>query len=336
MNFRKILFPFSILYDGVTTLRNYAYDKGWKESTKYEIPVISVGNLSVGGTGKSPMVELLISFLKEDYKVAVLSRGYKRKTSGFLEVLEASTTEEVGDEPLQFKHKFPKVTVAVCADRRMGIEKLKQKAEVIILDDAFQHRKVKPALSILLTPFQNLFLDDLVLPAGNLRESKKGMERADIIVITKIPDGTAYAKLQKIQFRMKLKEHQSMYFSKISYDSSIHGISESLPLDYLKDKSFTLVTGIANPKPLVDFLKEKNFNFQHQKFPDHHHFSTSEIENLQKEELILTTEKDFKRLSNRLQKRALYYLPITTRFLHKEEGAFEREVLNRIEYHRKF
>ncbi len=336
MNFRKILFPFSILYDGVTTLRNYAYDKGWKESTEYEIPVISVGNLSVGGTGKSPMVELLISFLKEDYKVAVLSRGYKRKTSGFLEVLESSTTEEVGDEPLQFKHKFPEVTVAVCADRRMGIEKLKQKAEVIILDDAFQHRKVKPALSILLTPFSNLFLDDLVLPAGNLRESKKGMERADIIVITKIPDGTAYAKLQKIQFRMKLKEHQSMYFSKISYDSSIHGISESLPLDYLKDKSFILVTGIANPKPLVDFLKEKNFNFQHQKFPDHHHFSTSEIENLQKEELILTTEKDFKRLSNRLQKRALYYLPITTRFLHKEEGAFEREILNRIEYHRKF
>jgi tetraacyldisaccharide 4'-kinase len=336
MNFRKILFPFSILYDGVTTLRNYVYDKGWKESSEYEIPVISVGNLSVGGTGKSPMVELLISFLKEDYKIAVLSRGYKRKTSGFLEVLEVSTTEEVGDEPLQFKHKFPEVTVAVCANRREGIEKLKQKAEVIILDDAFQHRKVKPTLNILLTPFSNLFLDDLVLPAGNLRESKKGMERADIIVITKIPDGTAYATLQKIQFRMKLKEHQSIYFSKITYDTSIHGMSESLPLDYLKDKPFTLVTGIANPKPLVDFLYEENFNFTHKKFPDHHHFSNFEIENLQKEELILTTEKDYKRLSNRFQKRALYYLPITTTFLHKEEGAFEREVLNRIEYYRKF
>lgn len=336
MNFRKILFPFSILYDGVTTLRNYAYDKGWKESTEYEIPVISVGNLSVGGTGKSPMVELLISFLKEDYKVAVLSRGYKRKTSGFLEVLEAATTEEVGDEPLQFKHKFPEVTVAVCADRREGIEKLKQNAEIIILDDAFQHRKVKPALSILLTSYSNLFTEDLVLPAGNLRESKKGMERADIIVITKIPDGTAYAILQKIQFKMQLKEHQSIYFSKIGYDSSIYGKTESLPLEYLEDKLFTLVTGIANPAPLVEFLQQKNYKFQHQKFPDHHHFSTSEIEKLQKEDLILTTEKDFKRLSSRLQKRALYYLPISTRFLHKEEDAFKREVLNRMEYYRKF
>ena len=317
-------------------MRNYAYDKGWKESTEYEIPVISVGNLSVGGTGKSPMVELLISILNEDYKVAVLSRGYKRNTSGFLEVQALSTAEEVGDEPLQFKHKFPEVTIAVCADRREGIEKLKQKAEVLILDDAFQHRKVKPALSILLTSYSNLFIEDLVLPAGNLRESKRGMNRADIIVITKIPDGTAYAKLQEIQHRMQLKEHQSIYFSKIGYDTSIHGISEGLPLGYLKDKPFTLVTGIANPTPLVEFLKQKNFKFQHQKFPDHHHFSTSEIEKLQKEDIILTTEKDFKRLSSRLQKRALYYLPITTVFLYKEEGAFEREVLNRIEYFRKY
>ncbi|MBW2936598.1 tetraacyldisaccharide 4'-kinase [Aureisphaera sp. CAU 1614] len=336
MNFRKFLFPFSILYDGVTSLRNYAYDKGWKDSTEYEIPVISVGNLSVGGTGKSPMVELLISILNEDYKVAVLSRGYKRKTSGFLEVQALSTAEEVGDEPLQFKHKFPEVTIAVCADRREGIEKLKLKAEVIILDDAFQHRKVKPALSILLTSYSNLFIEDLVLPAGNLRESKRGMERADIIVITKIPDGTAYAKLQEVQHRMQLKEHQSIYFSIIGYDDSIYGKTESLPLEYLENKAFTLVTGIANPTPLVEFLEQKNFTFQHQKFSDHHHFSTSEIEKLQKEDLILTTEKDFKRLSNRLQKRALYYLPITTVFLHKEEGAFEREVLNRIEYFRKY
>lgn len=331
MNFRKILYPFSIIYDGVTALRNYAYDKGWKESTEFDIPVISVGNLSVGGTGKSPMVELLITILRDDYKVAVLSRGYKRKTTGFKEVLSSSTAEEVGDEPLQFKHKFPETTVAVCANRREGIEKLKQKAELIILDDAFQHRKVKAALSILLTPFDNLFIDDLVLPAGNLRESKKGMERADIVVITKIPDGTAYAKLQEIQFRMQLKPHQSIYFSKIGYDRSIYGLSENLPLEYLKDKPFTLVTGIANPKPLVSFLEQHKFKFKHRKFPDHHHFSANEIESLKQEELILTTEKDFKRLSDKLEKRALYYLPITTVFLNIAGDSFENEVFVHLE-----
>ncbi|MEZ4778396.1 MAG: tetraacyldisaccharide 4'-kinase [Flavobacteriaceae bacterium] len=336
MNFRKILYPFSILYDGVTSLRNYAYDKGWKESTEYETPVISVGNLSVGGTGKSPMVELLISFLKEDYKVAVLSRGYKRKTSGFLEVLQNNTAEEVGDEPLQFKHKFPEVTVAVCVNRREGIEKLQKKAEVIILDDAFQHRKVKPALSILLTSFSNLFLNDLLLPAGNLRESQKGKERADIIVVTKIPDGTAYATLQEIQFKMNLSSKQSIYFSKIGYDVQIHGVSESLSLEFLKDKPFTLVTGIANPKPLVDFLKKQNFNFTHKKFPDHHHFTTSEIEMLKKEELIITTEKDYKRVEDKLQKKALYYLPITTEFLHIETTAFKNDILEKLESYRKY
>lgn len=336
MNFRKILYPFSILYDGVTALRNYAYDIGWKESTEYEIPVISVGNLSVGGTGKSPMVELLISFLKEDYKVAVLSRGYKRKTSGFLEVKENATAEEVGDEPLQFKHKFPDVTVAVCADRRTGIEQLQRKAEVIILDDAFQHRKVKPAISILLTSYSNLFLDDCLLPAGNLRESQKGKKRADIFVVTKIPEGTPYASLQKIQFRMQLQSHQSIYFSKIGYESKIYGASENLPLEYLKDKPFTLVTGIANPTPLVHFLMEMNFSFRHKKFPDHHHFSPSEIENLKMEELIITTEKDYKRLHGKLQKKALYYLPITTEFLYTEDSAFKKEVLEKLENYRKY
>ena len=336
MNFRKILFPFSLLYQGVTTLRNYAYDKGWKESTMYDIPIISVGNLSVGGTGKTPMVELLISILKVDYQVAVLSRGYKRKSSGYLEVSQNATVEEVGDEPLQFKHKFPEVTVAVCADRRTGIEKLRQKAEVIILDDAFQHRKVKPALSILLTSFSNIFLEDCLLPAGNLRESQKGKERADIIVITKIPEGTPYSKLQEIQFNMQLLPHQSVYFSKIGYDGQIYSTSESLPIVYLRDKPFTLVTGIANPIPLTNFLTEKGFHFTHKKFPDHHFFTSKEIEMLKKEELILTTEKDFKRLEVQLQKKALYYLPITTEFLHIDVNAFKKEVLEHIKAYRLF
>lgn len=336
MNYRKILYPFSILYDGVTRMRNCAYDKGWKKSTKFKIPVISVGNLSVGGTGKSPMVEHLVSFLKDDYRVAVLSRGYKRKTNGYIEVSVSSTSEEVGDEPLQIKRKFPEITVAVCANRIEGIHQLEAKSELVVLDDAFQHRKVKPAFSILLTPFDDLFMDDLVLPAGNLRESKKGFERADVIVVTKCPQRVAYAKLQEIQFRMKLKEHQSIYFTSIGYGKEIQGRNESLTLEYLKDKEFTLVTGIANPEPLVAFLKQHSFQFDHLRYPDHHHFSEGEIEKLHKEDLILTTEKDFQRLSHRLDKKALYFLPIKTEFLYDRTFTFQQELKRFLEYYRKY
>lgn len=331
MNLRKLLFPFSILYDGVTSLRNLAYYQGWKESRSYPIPVISIGNLSVGGTGKSPMVEYLIDFLWKDYQVAVLSRGYKRKSKGFLEVKVASTAEEVGDEPLQFKQKFPNVTVAVCADRREGIEQLMGKAEVILLDDAFQHRKVKPSFSILLTPFDDLFMNDLVLPAGNLRESKRGASRADVVIITKCPEGVAYAKLQEIQYDMELEFPQRTFFSKISYGTMIHGVTESLQLSYLLDKPFTLVTGIANPKPLVEFLQRKNMRFKHEKFPDHHHFSDSEISALAKNEIILTTEKDYMRLRPKLEKFALYYIPIKTVILNDQDVVFKKTVLEALQ-----
>jgi len=324
--FRKLLFPFSLLYGGITALRNYFYDRGWLESRSYTIPIICVGNLSTGGTGKSPMIEFLIDFLKDDFKIAVLSRGYKRKTSGFLEVATESTAEETGDEPLQFKQNYPDVTVAVCEDRREGIKILKEKAEVILLDDAFQHRKVKADLNILLTPFHDLYIEDFMLPTGNLREPKNGAKRADIIVITKCPDGVAYSKLQEIQFNLKLQPHQKIYFSKIGYDQSIYGISETLPLEYLKGKKFTLVTGIANPKPLVDFLKEKKFQFDHEKFADHHDFNSSEIKSLKEKEIILTTEKDFMRLKDKLEKYAFYYLPIKTIILNGQKSYFKKTI----------
>lgn len=326
MKLRKFLYPFSILYDGVTRIRNLAYDRGWKSSTSFEVPVICVGNLSVGGTGKSPMIEYLISLLKSDYSVAILSRGYKRKTSGYLEVQTDHSANDVGDEPLQFKQKFPEVMVAVCANRQEGIKRLQAKAEVILLDDAFQHRKVKPNYTILLTTFDKLYIDDLVLPAGDLRESSQGASRADAIVVTKIPAGIAYAKLQEIQFRLQPQTHQRVYFSKIDYDQNIYSATDSLPLTYLKDKKFTLVTGIANPKPLTAYLTIKGYTFEHAKFPDHHDFSDSEIEQLKGKELILTTEKDYMRLHPQLQKFALYYLPIKTQFLHEGERLFEKEL----------
>jgi len=328
---RKILFPFSLLYGIITSLRNLFYDKGWFKSKSYNTPIICVGNLSTGGTGKSPMIEFLISFLKKDYQVAVLSRGYKRKTTGFKEVLSNSTAEEVGDEPLQFKQNFPETTIAVCVDRQEGIEKLKTKADVILLDDAFQHRKVKASTYILLTTFNDLYSNDYILPTGNLRESRRGAERADIILVTKCPEGVAYAKLQEIQFLLNLKPHQKIYFSKIGYDDNVFGISETLPLDYLKNKNFTLVTGIANPKPLVSYLKRKELTFEHSKFPDHHHFSTSEIKQLKEKEIILTTEKDFVRLQPKLDKFAIYYLPIKTIILKEQEEFLKEYIIEEIE-----
>lgn len=328
---RKLLLPFSLLYRSILALRNLCFDKGWFESKSYTTPIICVGNLSTGGTGKSPMIEYLISFLKEDYKVAVLSRGYKRKTNGFREVLIDSKAEDVGDEPLQFKQKFPGIMVAVCADRQQGIEKIRIKADVILLDDAFQHRKVSASTNILLTTFNDLYIHDMVLPAGNLRESKSGAKRADLVIVTKCPEKHSYAKLQEIQYLLNLKPAQKIYFSKISYDESIYGVSETLPLSYLLDKNFTLVTGIANPKPLVEFLKQNQFNFEHKKFPDHHHFSNSEIKNLKEKEIILTTEKDFVRLQPRLNKFAVYYLPIKTVILREQEKFFKEFIINEIE-----
>ncbi len=316
---RKLLFPFALLYGGITALRNLLYNNGLLKSKEYDIPIICVGNLSTGGTGKSPMIEYLISFLKNDFKVAVLSRGYGRKTRGFREVLNSSKAIEVGDEPLQFKNKYPNITIAVCEDRQTGIEKLRKNADIILLDDAFQHRKVKASLNILLTPFHDLFVNDFILPMGNLREPKSGADRADIIVVTKCPPSIETSKREEIRVRLQRRPEQEVYFTKIGYGEEIKNNTERLPLEFLNGKEFLLVTGIANPTPLVSFLKEKSFSFTHKSFTDHHNFSFSEIAEFEKNKLVLTTEKDYMRLQNILKKATLYYLPINTVFITKEE-----------------
>lgn len=327
MNFlRKLLFPFSLLYGGITALRNFLYNKGLLKSKMYNFPVICVGNLSTGGTGKSPMIELLVSFLKDEYKIAVLSRGYKRKTTGYREVLAANSVEEVGDEPLQFKKKYPEITVAVCEDRQTGIEKLKNLADVVLLDDAFQHRKVKASLYILLTSFDKLYSDDCMLPTGNLREPKCGAKRADIIVVTKCPENMNDSKMEEIKQKLKPKPNQEIYFSKIGYSSEIKNDTESKTLTYLKNQNFLLVTGIANPKPLVEFLKNEGLNFEEKTFSDHHNFTTSEFEGLKKHRLILTTEKDFMRLQQITSATEIYYLPIKTVILNGAEATFKRRI----------
>jgi len=325
---RKILFPFSILYDGVTRFRNCLYENGILKSEKFDLPVICVGNLNVGGTGKSPMIEFLIKHLTKEHKIAVLSRGYKRKTKGFLKVHLTHNAPEVGDEPLQFKKKFPKVTVAVDADRRNGIKNLKNTVDVILLDDAFQHRKVKPSYTILLTAYESLYTDDLLLPAGNLRETANEAQRAHCIVVTKCPKNLSGAERQKIQKKLKPNSQQQLYFSAIAYAEAVENASESIKLTEFVEQKFTLVTGVANPKPLVNYLKNRNLDFEHLAFPDHHNFSDRELEQLNQKALLITTEKDFVRLESSITSK-LYYLPIEVEFL-ENEVAFVDGVKNAI------
>lgn len=324
---RKLLFPFSILYWGITALRNKLYNIGWLKSKGYDFPIICVGNLSTGGTGKSPMIEFLVRTLKNEHKLAVLSRGYKRKSKGFKEVTIDSTVSETGDEPLQFKRKFPGVIVAVCEDRQTGIENLRNRIDFLLLDDAYQHRKVRASISILLTSFGDLYVDDWILPVGNLRDPKSGANRADILVVTKCPDTLGVEEMQDIRRKLNPKPHQDLYFTRIGYSREIFNGNDQKPLKFLKGRKFTLVTGIANPKPLVAFLKSEGLSFVHKTYADHHDFSSSEITELEKETILLTTEKDFMRLQLEIKTAELYYLPIKTEFLEGAEAKFIKRIL---------
>ncbi|SDH07259.1 tetraacyldisaccharide 4'-kinase [Winogradskyella thalassocola] len=309
---RIILFPIVPIYFVITWLRNWLYDVGIKPSKSYDFPVICVGNLSTGGTGKTPMIEYLIRLLKDEKSLATLSRGYKRKTDGFVLADKNASADTIGDEPFQFYRKFSNVTVAVDADRQNGIAKLRtlnSLPEVVLLDDAFQHRKVKAGFNILLTAYNNLYYKDIVLPSGNLREPRSGAKRADLIVITKCNKNISEGEKGEIASRLNIKNNQHLFFSYVDYASEV--LSESDSLELTKLPKFTLVTGIANAKPLVDFLVEKGLKFDHLEFSDHYNFRATDIKNLASKSLIVTTEKDYVRLSNhRSLDGKLYYIPI--------------------------
>ena len=323
---RKLLFPFSLLYGSVVYTRNMFYDHGVFESKKYELPIICVGNLNVGGTGKSPMVAYLLNLLKQDFYVASLSRGYKRSSKGFLLLNGDETALEVGDEPLQFKKSFPNVAVAVDEDRQHGIAKLLKikKPNIIILDDALQHRKVSAGFNILLTAYNDLYTDDLLLPAGNLREPKTAAARADVIVVTKCPRVIDEAEIAKIEKKLKPMHYQTLFFTSVKYAEFLKNKERKVDFDFLKNKRFALVTGIAKPEPLVEYLKNQDLQFDHLDYPDHHHFSNKEIEKMKVYDHILTTEKDFMRLENRIDANKLFYLPIEVQFLRKEKEFQQR------------
>ncbi|WP_299119546.1 tetraacyldisaccharide 4'-kinase [uncultured Winogradskyella sp.] len=310
---RIILFPIVPIYYLVTWLRNKLYDAEIKSSKSYNFPIICVGNLSTGGTGKTPMVEYLIRLLKDEKRLATLSRGYKRKTDGFILADENATTDSIGDEPFQFYNKFKnEISVAVDSNRQNGIVRLRSldpKPEVVLLDDAFQHRKVKAGFNVLLTAYNNLYYNDIVLPTGNLREPQSGAKRADIVVVTKCRKDLSEVEKSKIISELKLRNTQKVFFSYIEYAETVMSEFDTLELATLP--KFTLVTGIADAKPLVDFLAYKGLHFDHLEYNDHYNFKTSDIEFLATKPLVITTEKDYVRLSNdgRLNDK-LYFLPI--------------------------
>lgn len=335
-SFRILLFPLAIVYWLIIFIRNKLYDKRVFTSAEFGIPLICVGNLSVGGTGKSPMVELLVKHLRKDFKVATLSRGYKRKTRGYALANQNSTALEIGDEPMQFHLKFPDVPVAVGEERLDAIPQLlqdKPEIQCIILDDAFQHRAIKAGMNILLTDYSNLFTRDFFLPTGDLRDLKSSYRRAEIIIVTKCDPALSEQNKQEITTEIDPLPNQHIFFTANSYTDMYH-ISRPGDVRKLDAKSeVLLVTGIANPQPLKDLLHDHCKTYYTQHFPDHHIFSIDDWREIRKrfdkietkQKMILTTEKDAVRLvkfGSELNEVPLYVLPLEHQFLFGDETNF--------------
>ena len=343
---RWLLFPFSFLYGLVVVIRNWFYNAGIFKSQAFNLPIISVGNLDVGGAGKTPMTEYLIRLLKTSYRVATLSRGYGRITKGYLLVESSSLASQTGDEPLQLKHKFPDVTVAVCENRVAGVENLKQDNQVILLDDAYQHRAIKPGLSILLFDYNQLKTPAVLLPAGNRREPFIGRRRADVIIISKCPAQMSTEEKEHINIRMALFPHQQLFFTTIAYQPLVDRNGEMTQLQSIEDTAIFLLTGIAGPQPVVNYLKQFSRQIIHHKYPDHHRFSLKNITKLADDfnicpankKIIITTEKDMQRLQERelagiTQQLPIYILPIAVKFLNNDGAAFDELINNYVRKH---
>lgn len=347
-----LLSPFSFLYGLGVRVRNQLFDWGLLPSEEFPVPVICIGNLVAGGTGKTPHTEYLIRLLQETYKVAVLSRGYKRKTKGFILADENSTSQLIGDEPFQMKRKFPSITVAVDADRRRGIRKLlslseQDRPEVILLDDAFQHRYVTPSFSILLTAYDRLFRWDKLLPVGLLREPISGKRRADIILVTKSKSELKPIECRIIEEDMHLVAHQRVFFTEVEYDDLFPVFPEvgvSLPLSSIRpEDAILVVSGIASPAGFFREIKKHSEQVTAIQFSDHHDFEVQDIKKIQDafnklnadRKYIIVTEKDAARLMNNNLvpdewKKFLFYLPIRIKFDLEREQEFDEIILKHI------
>ncbi len=345
-SFRVLLLPFAIIYGIIIFIRNKCFDKHWLASAHFNFPLICVGNLAVGGTGKSPMVEYLIELLKPTYKIATLSRGYKRKTKGYALANSNSTALEIGDEPMQFYQKHPDLAVAVGEERIVAIPHLLQDLpdlQTIILDDAFQHRSVIAGLNILLTEFSNIYTRDFFLPTGDLRDEKASAQRAQIIIVTKCPPELSEQKKLEILREIKPLPMQRVFFTTIQYDTPYHIVNTNTKYIITQNDEVLLVCGIANPKPLKDFLLYHTAAYYQQDFSDHHIFSIDDLkeiinkyESIQtSNKLILTTEKDAVRLTKfneQLTNIPLYVIPIRHHFLFDEGTQFNEMVVNFIQH----
>ncbi|MCB0508305.1 MAG: tetraacyldisaccharide 4'-kinase [Bacteroidetes bacterium] len=330
-----LLSPFAFIYGAIMTLRNWLYKSHFIGSTHFEIPVIAVGNLSVGGNGKTPFIELLIELFYHQYNIAVLSRGYKRKTSGFMLVHSHHKATEVGDEPLMLKLKYPNVTVSVGEERVVAIPKLlslQPQTQVILLDDAFQHQSVRPDVNILLTAYDKPFYEDSILPLGSLREFASGKERANIIVVTKCPENLGEQEQTSIIKKIQPKQNQKIFFATQLYFPAYHLFNPEERIDLNnKNNVYALITGIANSTYIKNYVEVHSKSVVHFEFSDHHTFELKELESIAKNypelKTWITTEKDAVRLGifkqwfdeNGIK---LYCLPIKTKLLSKNEQEF--------------
>jgi tetraacyldisaccharide 4'-kinase len=338
---RLVLFPFAILFDLVTSVRNRLYDRGLKPAATFEVPVISVGNLTVGGTGKTPMMEYIIRLLIPRYRIAALSRGYGRATKGFRIAGGTDDASTIGDEPLQLYRNFrDRITVAVGEERALAIPHILHEhpdTEVILLDDAFQHRKVKPSFQILLTDWSRLFYRDYVLPAGRLRESRSGASRADVIVVTKCPREISEGAMAEIEKSIHNYAQKPVFFTTIQYGKAI-ALARATGLK----PNVVLVSGIANHEPFEQYAKKNYAVLRHFVFPDHHVYTPREVESIvqfaaEHNASIVTTEKDAVKLNSPkfeaiIKETSFFYLPIEIEFL-KNGQVFDELVFNLLQPH---
>lgn len=347
----RVLTPFAWIYGGVVTLRNRLFDWGVLPAERYPLPVICIGNLAVGGTGKTPHVEYLVRLLSGRYRVAVLSRGYKRRTKGFRLADRTDSSETIGDEPFQLKTKFPQLMVAVAEDRRAGIQRLRelpeeQRPQLLLLDDAFQHRYVKPSFTILLTDSHRIYTRDALLPVGRLRESAMGADRADVVVVTKCEPLPVEKDRTAIRKELALREGQALCFSEIRYGDLCPLFPEEAQpraLASVAEEEVLLWTGIAHPEPLERWLRQHTKRLTTIAFPDHHAFTEADVrridavyQQLPSPKLMVVTEKDAARLRTcsllpSAWRASLYDLPIMVGFSAADEQLFNRLVERHIE-----
>ena len=326
---RKFLFFISPLYYIVSFIRNLLYDTSLFKSTKFNLPVIGIGNLAIGGTGKSPMIEYLIHLLSQEFNIATLSRGYGRKTNTFKIATKDSTHFDIGDEPLQFYNKHDNLIVSVDNNRVNGIQSLLQTSnppDVILLDDSYQHRKLIPGLSILLSDYSNLYYDDYILPFGDLREPRSSSNRADIVIVTKCPNNLSSSKKLEIKSKLQLKVSQKLFFSSINYSETVIIGNKKVEFINFITQKFTLVTGLANSNHLVNYLSENKCDFNHLKFKDHYNYKPKDLDNVDRNVNILTTEKDYAKLIEVFPEMNVYYLPIKVGIESKQE--FDKIILS--------